>query len=371
MPRGRPRKTDLSIPARIDQAALPKGVYWDRRDHVWYTFVDDADGVRHRRKLAGADARLSELHAILEALGGNAVGTLGRLCELHAASRRYRLLSAKTKEDYEAQQKTVRTYRTRAGLLKDLRVVSLTPAFLQKLVDKIADEYPSKANHLLRYLRAVFSWGIRRGHCQANPAKGLEQAKERKRRRLPGTDVYVTMLRYARASHTDYLWIAMELAFLLRLRGIEVVTLTDAHVSAEEGIQTNRRKGSRDSLVKWSPRLRAAYDAAIARRKRIWDKRRMPTPLRSAERPLLVNDRGQPLSRHAISTIWQTMMVDAIAKGVIAEADRFGAHDLKRKGITETKGTRADKREASGHKDDAMMDVYDLSLPVVSTPGDV
>ena len=40
-------------------------------------------------------------------------------------------------------------------------------------------------------------------------------------------------------------------------------------------------------------------------------------------------------------------------------------HDFKRKGITDTVGTRAEKQQASGHKDESMMDVYDLSLPLV------
>ncbi|ARA83972.1 hypothetical protein B5U27_27410 [Pseudomonas amygdali pv. lachrymans] len=39
---------------------------------------------------------------------------------------------------------------------------------------------------------------------------------------------------------------------------------------------------------------------------------------------------------------------------------------LKRRGITDTAGTRADKQEASGHRDGAMMDVYDLSIPLVN-----
>jgi len=37
-------------------------------------------------------------------------------------------------------------------------------------------------------------------------------------------------------------------------------------------------------------------------------------------------------------------------------------------GITDTPGKRADKREASGHKSEAMMDVYDRSVPTVDTP---
>ncbi|MDR5896344.1 hypothetical protein [Larsenimonas suaedae] len=41
----------------------------------------------------------------------------------------------------------------------------------------------------------------------------------------------------------------MELAYLCRLRGIEVITLTDANHLAE-GVMTNRCKGSRDNIVR-------------------------------------------------------------------------------------------------------------------------
>lgn len=74
---------------------------------------------------------------------------------------------------------------------------------------------------------------------------------------VPAPDVYMAALAYARGNYPVYLWVAMELAFLCRLSGIETITLTEAHAT-EEGIQTNRRKNSRDTLVLWSPRLRAA-----------------------------------------------------------------------------------------------------------------
>jgi hypothetical protein len=50
---------------------------------------------------------------------------------------------------------------------------------------------------------------------------------------------------------------------------------------------------------------------------------------------------------------------------VIETEERFALHDLKRRGITDTTGTRADKQEASGHRDPKMMDIYDLSIPIV------
>lgn len=366
---GRPRLHDSTIPGHVDQATIPKGAYWDSRDRVWYTILDQA-GERRRRKLAGPEAKLSDLHRLLEEVAGVQTGTLGWLCDHFHASTQYKGLADKTKLDYEAQLGILRTYKTKAGLLADLRLVVITSPFLQRVIDKIGAEYPSKANHLLRYVRRVFSWGMPRGRCTTNPAKGLEQAKERKRRRLPAHDVHNAIIEFARENCADYLWVVIELAYLLRLRGIEVITLTDAHAD-DEGVQTNRRKGSRDTMVLWSPRLRAAWDAGIARRKRIWASKGIASPIRADNRLLLVNSKGAAITRNALNTIWQTLMIKAIKDQVITEVERFGSHDLKRLGITNTKGTRAEKKEAGGHRTDAMMDVYDMSLPRVTTPGDV
>lgn len=366
---GRPRLHDSTIPAHVDQSAIPKGAYWDSRDHVWYTILDLA-GERRRRKLAGPEARLSDLHRLLEEVAGVQTGTLGWLCDHFHASTQFGRLAETTRTDYEAQRNILRTYKTKAGMLADLRLAAITSPFLQRVIDKIGAEYPSKANHLLRYVRRVFSWGMQRGRCSSNPAKGLEQAKERKRRRLPAHDVHNAVIEFARANCADYLWVVIELAYLLRLRGIEVLTLTDANAD-EEGVQTNRRKGSRDTLVLWSPRLRAAWEAGQARRKRIWKAKAIASPIRAEARPLLVNSKGAPISRNALNTIWQTMMLRAIEAKVITEAERFGSHDLKRRGITDTKGGRAEKQDAGGHRTPAMLDVYDLSLPRVTTPGDV
>lgn len=369
MARGRPRLHDPSIPDGIDQAKIPRGAYWSRADRVWYTIVTEGSRKR-RKKLAGPDAKLSDLHRMLEDVAGMQRGTLGWLCDLFHATDKFKALAEKTREDYGSQLKLIRTYRTKAGLLADLQISGITGPFLVRLFDKIAAEYPSKSNHLLRYIRRVFNWGMPRGYCTSNPAKGIEQAKERKRRRLPAPDVQNTMIEYARAHHTDYLWVVLELAYLCRLRGIEVLTLTDAN-EMPTGIETNRRKGSNDSLVKWSPRLSAAWQAAHARRARIWKAKGIPYPMKAEHRPLLVNDKGNPITRGALDTIWGNMMRDAIEKKVITPEQRFGSHDLKRRGITDTTGGKAGKLAAGGHKNENMLTVYDLEIPEVTTPGGV
>lgn len=162
--------------------------------------------------------------------------------------------------------------------LGDLAVKKFTAALVQRIVDRIADEgTPSKAAHALRYLRRMLQWGRNRGFLEVNPALGIEAPIERKQPRLPRHNVMDVLIDRATArgrlarnepgSCPEYLSTVMELAYLCRLRGIEVVTLTDAN-ELEEGILTNRRKGSRDNIVRWTPRLRAVWDAAKAFRAR-------------------------------------------------------------------------------------------------------
>lgn len=255
-----------------------------------------------------------------------------------------------------------------------------TPAMVQRIIDKIAEAgTPSKAAHGLRYLRRLMQWGRNRGFVTDNPAKGIEAPKERKQRRLPDSTVMVDLIKFAhqqgqlkrgeKGACSPYLWYVMEIGYLCRLRGIETITLTDEN-ELEEGVLTNRRKGSRDNIVRWTPRLRAAWDAAKAVRTDTWQRLKKPVPFRADQRFLIVSASGGQLSKSGLDTAFQRLITQAIEKGVLTEAQRFGMHDFKRKGITDTIGTRADKQQASGHRDESMMDVYDLSLPIVSPSGE-
>src|SRR5690606_6180290 len=113
--------------------------------------------------------------------------------------------------------------------------------------------------------------------------------------RLPEPATMATLTQFAqvrgqfmrgqKGAVAPYLWQIMEIAYLARLRGIEAATITDAHISPE-GLLTNRTKGSRDNIVRWNPRLRAAVDAAQERRNAIWSKKKMPVPLNADKRSL-------------------------------------------------------------------------------------
>lgn len=375
------RRENPAIPKHIDQNRLPKGVYFDARGRGhWYALTRDVAGRQRRNNIADATATLSELHRIIEQRQGIDRDTLRYLVEQFHQSPQYKGLEPKTRKDYDYCRELAVNLPTKLGKpLGDLATRHFKPALVQRITDKIAAEgTPAKANHLLRYLRRVFRWGINRGYCDINPAQGVEAAKERKQRRLPSLDTITAVTEFARArgqrtrgekgACAPYLWIAMELAYICRLRGIEIVTLTDANSTAE-GVLTNRRKGSRDNIVRWYPRLRAAWAAAETRRAGIWKSKAKASPAHPEQRPLIVAADGGELRKSSLDTAWQRLMKLAVEEKVITAEERFGLHDLKRRGITDTTGNRHEKQEASGHRSAAMLDVYDLSIPLVYHPG--
>jgi len=377
----RPRKHYPSIPPHIDQAKIPKGMYWDATGRGrWYVLetTTGIDGAKKtRRTVAGPDAKLSELHSIMET--GENTGTVEWVCTQYHDSTKFKGLAAGTRDHYESARNVLINYPTNLGVpFGKLQVAKLRNHNFQRLVDKIESAgTPTKANKVLRYSRLVFRRALNRGIVHHNPAQGLEQAKERKRQRLPTDAAYAKLLAFAdersmRTARTEgsvpaYLWMIMELGYLCRLRGIETLTLTEAQ-GTPEGLHTNRRKRSRDNLVEWTPRLRRAWDAAIARREAIIKRHSLPVQMRADQRHLFLAEHGEPLQKTSLDSTWQRFIQLAIAAGVITPEERFSLHDLKRKGGTDTAGNRAERQDALGVTD-AMMKVYDKSVPRVKPSG--
>ncbi|TAA42542.1 site-specific integrase [Pseudoxanthomonas winnipegensis] len=397
MTRGRKRKHNPAIPGHIDQAAIPRGFYFERGR--WYLFDPRPDGGTKKLTVADATARLSDLHAIAEQrAGGGVVGTLGHLVGLFEKSSEFAGLAGATQRDYRYHGKLLTEYVLRSGMpLGTVQVGRLDTPAIQRLIERLASPgpadadgrptpgRPSTANHCLRYLRRLFAWGIRFGRCLANPAKGVKQAREKKAAKMPERDVFALLLEFARergarkahsaGSAPPYLAPAMVLAHAhaVRLRGIEVTTLTDAH-ALEQGILSNRRKGSRDNITRWEPALREAWDQLVEVRRKAMNpsegkpgKTRLtrPTQLRPEDRFLMVNQSGTPLEKSSLDSAWQRLMVLAVKEGLITRVERFTLHGLKHRGITDTAGTVADKQQASGNKSQDITHRYNHEKPLV------
>ena len=404
MPRGAQRKHDPTIPRHIDQTKLPGGIYWQRLGNGrWYVVVRDPESGRLTTKVvAGPSAGLSDLHAIMKKLtGDDARGTISYVSARYWESTEFAEKCAATRKTYKYSAKVASEFKTDKGkgpALDQLYIDRLSLPVIQAIVETIAKGrkestpgagdsvpgYPAKANHLLRYFRVLFGWGMRHGHCKTNPAKGAKQVKERKRHGMPTRHAYDAVLNFARergalqphvkGSAPPYLWPLLEIKYLCRMRSIEVVQLTEAHAS-EVGLYVARAKGSNDNIVRWTPRLKAAWDAALAARARILARRSnraRPVPIRPEQRFIFLCASGSRLSTGVLECAWQHLIVAAIEAKVIAPEERFTLHGLKHRGVTDTVGRRAEKKEASGHKSDAMLDLYDHEVPVVepARPGE-
>lgn len=371
MTRGRKRKPDPTIPSHIDAAKIPSGIYWraNSKGGVWWRFASGK-----REIVATENAMLSDLHAIMEA--DNAPqGSVNMVMTRFHQSTEFAGLASGTRRNYLALSEFISGYKTKIGIqFGSLEVDRLSPPIIQRLVETIAKDTPTKANHVLRYLRRTLAWGRRMGLNKNNPASGVKQAKERKRNAMPQKDAFAIVLAFAkeragRTAHakgsvSPYLWAIMEIAYACRLRGIEAITLTDAD-GLQEGILCRRRKGSLTTLTEWNEPLREAWAFLDARRKEITDARSLPIPMTPDRRFLVVAEDGSPLSKSGFDSAWQRMIRMAMADGVIEPNQRFSLHGLKHRGVTDTKGNKADKMEASGHKDAKMVALYDHSVATV------
>ena len=385
MTRGRRRGHNPAIPAHIDQSALPRGIYWE--GGRWYVLEPHPEGGRPRKRtVAYAPARLSELHDIVEqSKGADPRGTLAYLVDRFEKSTEFSELSERTQRDYRwlAKESCGYVLKDGSGLGQEL-VDRLTVVAMQRLVETQAqgrpatrlqpalDATPTKANQMQRYLSRLFGWGLRHGYCRHNPAKGVRQVREKADPKMPSTAAFDAVLAFARErsqqkAHTmgsvsAYMPAVMVLAYNVRLRGIEIDTLTDAHI-LEEGILSNRRKGSRDNITTWNPDLRAAVKWLQSYRAERWQAHRVPTPLQPQQRRLLCSEKGRPLSKSGLDSAWQRMIRAALQEGVITASERFSLHGLKHLGITDS----ADKG-AAGHKTEAMRQRYDHEVRVVEPP---
>ncbi|WP_313253244.1 integrase [Stenotrophomonas sp.] len=385
MGRGRKRKYNPDIPGHIDQGALPRGIYWG--DGRWYVLEPHPEGIGQKKHtVANRRARLSDLHAAMESRSTTAqAGTLQHLVSAFKASSEYRELATKTRTGYDWLADTACDYVLKDGRkLGSVATAQLSVPAVQRIVEAIAlgrpaqgkqeelKPAPSKANRLAQFLRRLFAWGMRHGVCAANPVIGIRKVKERGEHRMPDHDAFAAVLAFTRQcatkdAHTagscpPYLPAAMVLAYNVRLRGIEVNTLTDAQI-LPNGIHSNRRKGSRDNVTTWTDELRQAVQWLQDYRRERMQEHGRPTPLHAKDRRLLVTETGTPLSKSALDSAWQRMIKRAITAGVISEGQRFAMHGLKHRGITDS-----DDKASGGHVTEAMRQLYDHEVAVVEPP---
>ena len=315
---GRPRKKAFQ--------KLPKYVYVNRGRFV---FIDRIDGVQQKAVILGkTDMSIPEVWSSYENITVRTNNTLQYIVDKYTASREFDELKSK----YHIQQAFNRILTSPVGsrTFGQIPFQSITTGTIRKYLDYRNNK---SGNREVAYLSSAWSWCYERDIVTIhNPCKGVRRIKEESRKR------YITDFEYKAIydNSSKYLQVAMELAYLCRMRVSEALDTRFKDVEPD-GLNTRRVKGSNDALTLWTPRLKSVVEMGLE------------GSLKVPDMPIVNNNKGSPVTYSALRSAWVRAIKKSGVKGCTF-------HDLKAKGVSDFEG---DKKSASGHKTEAMVAIYD------------
>lgn len=320
---------------------LPAGVTRGKSSYVLRYYVE---GKRREIPLCPLDAPRSTVlkrYEDFRSVGTVAANdTLKWLCDQYLKSEQFKIKKPNTQRDYRLCYEQVVNAPLRNGSkFGDVKYAAITTGAVQKYIDS-RHKAKTRANRERSFLSIVFAWGIRRDLLKHNPVKAAQGYSEQGRTLYVDQSAYDFVYEQAKEAPW-YIRPAMEIAYLCRMRSIEVFDLRRLDI-LDDGLDTRRTKGSKDAVTLWSPRLRAAVDMCKAQQ----------TGVASREY-LFADRRGQQITLKAFRTAWGRLMRRAMKDGL---SQRFTFHDLKARGVSNVDG---DKQAASGHRSAAMVARYD------------
>lgn len=334
---------------------LPKYVYKGKSSYEYRPYVSRRDK-RKCISLCPLNSPMSKVWAEWERLQEHPNDTLAWLLEQYQSSREFEYKGTKPKAP-----STIREQRRYAALLtsyplQDSRTFgsvslkSITPGVIRKYLDKRFEEGARvSGNREKALISKAWNWGAERDMFSlANPCDKVSRNPEESRKHYVLDTDYDAFLDYVRVQGPNYLWVVCELAYLCRMRKIEILTAKKSQI-LDKGFETLRRKGSRDAVTLWSNRLTDAIKAAS----------NLPL-VHGVSTTYLIHDKyGQPIKESTFNTSWQRRMREAVDSKGIA---RFTTHDLKRKGASDSD---IPATESTGNSPQSAK-VYDVSKLVVS-----
>lgn len=324
---------------------LPKYVYLSKGRYVHREYIGNG---KFGKETVIAPAEAPE-HQVWEAYNAHmadvATDSLDYLISRYIKCNKFDRLTDGTRLNYKRDLARIATYTTKSGkLFGTFPVQDITTPVLQRYYEHRYVDAPSGVKHELAALSAAFTWAVSIGLCgiKLNPVRGVMREKSNSRKRLITDKEYKRV--YGEAPTN--LKVAMELAYLCRMRREEVVMLERKDIT-DKGIIVRRVKNSKTQLVLWTPRLRAAVKLA---------RTLYPNVL---NRFLIHKKGGGGWTVNGLSGSWQKAFWRAYPDGV---DDRFTFHDLKAMGVTDFEG---DKHKATGDHSPQMVRVYDRSLEAI------
>lgn len=287
--------------------------------------------------LCPADAPISEVWRCYESHIKHTVKNLSWLFAEYKKSKEF-LSKAATTQKYQTEMaKRICDYTMKNGKqFGSAELKMITPGGMRQYLDaRDRDKSPKAGNREVALISVAWNWALERDLIdKPNPCSVVRKNKEESRTR------YVTDAEYAvayeLAARYPYLQPAMEMAYLCRMRRIEVLNAKRSQI-LEQGFDTLRTKGSRSAITLWSDRLRAAVNYNAGDVKSMY----------------IIHDKnGQKITEEAFKSAWTRLKKLLVDKGI----EVFNYHDIKAKAVSDFDG---DKLKASGHVDAKMLKVYD------------
>jgi len=370
--RGRKRSSKYFPDTITNPEQLPDRV-WFNKSGTGKWMLDYTDPITSKKRsmrICSAQASLNEIWQASDAAFQNntLVVTFLSLSNDFQKSIKWGELSPLTRDDYIGCHKKIISSKIGGQLLGDIPTEKWSIGLVRKYRDHRGQQSRSRANKELAYIKRIFSWACEYEKTKLNPAKGVSKLTITPRQHYADDKDYLFLLGIAKNSNYWYMPYMMELAYLCRMRLSEVTDFTDSD-ALEKGLLIRRRKGSKDNIVAWSPRLRTLWDNAICKRTDILSNKKQPLISKDNLRHVFISEKtGDKLQVSSVKTAKNRIdhAATALAKEMEIEYTHFYFHDLKRKGVSDTSGN---KLEASGHRSESMLKVYDVKPALVDEAG--
>jgi integrase len=263
-------------------------------------------------------------------------GTFRALADQYRRSPEFKDLAPRTKQDY----RKVLDYLDKP--MGAQTADDVTSASLLILRDRIAEKRNWRfANYCLAVISVVFSTGLLRGKCKANPAIGVPKLKRPKSapaKNRPWTDDELEAV-LAGAPHAVAL--AVAISAYTALRQGDVLTLPWGAYQ-DGAIDTNQGKTGDPVWVPVHGRLRAILDGTKKR-----------------GTVMVLNERGKPYTSDGFRTMFARAIADLLEKKKVGGGLTF--HGLRHTWATKLADAGADAQTImaiTGHKSVQMVEKY-------------
>jgi integrase len=147
---------------------------------------------------------------------------------------------------------------------KGLRCSEITSDMVEAYIIKRSGVSPHAANKDLRYLRALFNYGIKRSSISENPTYGIEFLPEEKRKKyIPPKEDALKVINSADPDTQDYLWSIVCTA--ARMNEINSLTWNDVNFEDRYVTLWTRKKKRGNREPREVPMISKLYDILIYR----------------------------------------------------------------------------------------------------------